>query len=93
MGSQENITWDVEEAGEIRVSSREHHYRSAQTLSASLLRTKSDPELVNKVRFRCLKNFVANLQQVIFGTKLIVLFPAIPAAIAAESYNLGRVSV
>ncbi|WOG89092.1 hypothetical protein DCAR_0208328 [Daucus carota subsp. sativus] len=90
MGSQENITWDVEEAGEIRVSSREHHYRSAQTLSASLLRTKSDPELVNKVRFRCLKNFVANLQQVIFGTKLIVLFPAIPAAIAAESYNLGR---
>ncbi|KAL1819668.1 hypothetical protein ACET3Z_014537 [Daucus carota] len=90
MGSQENITWDVEEAGEIRVSSREHHYRSAQTLSASLLRTKSDPELVNKVRFRCLKNFVANLQQVIFGTKLIVLFPAIPAAIAAQSYNLGR---
>lgn len=92
MGSQENIIWD-EEAGEVKVLGKDHHHRTAQTLSASLLRKKSDPELVNKVRFRVLKNFVANLQEVIFGTKLFVLFPAIPAAIVAESYNIGRVSV
>ncbi|KAK1371565.1 Vacuolar cation/proton exchanger [Heracleum sosnowskyi] len=89
MGSQENIIWD-EEAGEVTVLGKEHHHRTAQTLSASLLRKMSDPELVNKVRFRVLKNFVANLQEVIFGTKLFVLFPAIPAAIVAESYSIGR---
>lgn len=92
MGSQENIIWD-EESGEVKVLGKEHHHRTAQTLSASLLRKKSDPELVNKVRFRVLKNFVANLQEVIFGTKLFVLLPAIPAAIVAESYSIGRVSV
>lgn len=92
MGSQENIICD-EEAGEVKVLSKDHHHRTSQTLSASLLRKKSDPELVNKVRFQVLKNFAANLQEVIFGTKLFVLFPAIPAAIVAESYNIGRVSL
>lgn len=78
MGSHGN-NYDVEE-GEDRVLVKDHH------------RKNSDVELVTKVRFRLLRMFLANLQQVIFGTKLFVLFPAIPSAILAQSYNIGRVS-
>ncbi|XP_028061245.1 vacuolar cation/proton exchanger 3-like [Camellia sinensis] len=35
---------------------------------------------------------LANLQEVILGTKLSVLFPAIPLAVVAECYGFGRVS-
>lgn len=78
MGSHRD-NWDVEE-GEDKVLVKEH-------------RNNSEGELVTNVRFRLLRIFVANLQQVIFGTKLFVLFPAIPAAIMAKSYNIGRVSI
>lgn len=44
-------------------------------------------------RFRMLRAFVVNLQKVIFETKLLVLFPAIPMAFVAQCYSLGRVSV
>jgi Ca2+:H+ antiporter len=37
-------------------------------------------------------HFLTNLQEVILGTKLAVLFPAIPLAIAADYYKFGRVS-
>ncbi|XP_047330320.1 vacuolar cation/proton exchanger 3-like [Impatiens glandulifera] len=37
-----------------------------------------------------LMTFLANLQKVILGTKLSLLFPAIPLAIAAQYYGLGR---
>ena len=40
-----------------------------------------------------LRQFLANLQEVILGTKIAVLFPAIPLAIVADFYNFGRVSV
>lgn len=66
--------------------------RTAQNMSNSLLRKKSDPLLVSKLRFQMLRQFLANLQEVILGTKLAVLFPAIPLAIAADFYKFGRVS-
>ncbi|WOG87402.1 hypothetical protein DCAR_0206626 [Daucus carota subsp. sativus] len=76
MGSQGN-NWDVEQ-GEDKALVKEHHRR------------RSDLEPVTKARFRLFSVFLANLQEVIFGTKLFVLFPAIPSAIFAKSYNLGR---
>lgn len=66
--------------------------RTPQTMSSSLLRKKSDPILVSKVRFQMLRDFLTNLQEVILGTKLAILFPAIPLAIAADFYHFGRVS-
>nr|GMD18847.1 vacuolar cation/proton exchanger 3-like [Ipomoea batatas] len=64
--------------------------RTAHSLSSSMVRKKSDPELVSRVRFRVLRDFLANLQEVILGTKLCVLFPAIPLAVLAQFYSFGR---
>ncbi|XWS52996.1 hypothetical protein CRYUN_Cryun11dG0120000 [Craigia yunnanensis] len=64
--------------------------KTAQNMSTSLMRKKSDPMLVSRVRFQMLRQFLANLQEVILGTKLAVLFPAIPLAIAADFYKFGR---
>lgn len=64
--------------------------RTPQTMSSSLLRKKSDPILMSKVRFQMLRDFLTNLQEVILGTKLAILFPAIPLAIVADFYHFGR---
>ncbi|XP_042957456.1 vacuolar cation/proton exchanger 3-like isoform X3 [Carya illinoinensis] len=64
--------------------------RSAQNVSSSILRKKSDPALVSKIRFKMLRQMLANLQEVVLGTKLAVLFPAIPLAVVADFYNFGR---
>lgn len=66
--------------------------RTPQTMSSSLLRKKSDPILVSKVRFQLLSDLLTNLQEVILGTKLALLFPAIPLAIVAQFCHFGRVS-
>jgi Ca2+:H+ antiporter len=66
--------------------------KTPQNLSSSMVRKKSDPILVTNVRFQMVRNFLHNLQEVILGTKLAVLFPAIPLAIAADFYHFGRVS-
>lgn len=66
--------------------------RTPQNMSSSLLRKKSDPILVSKGRFGLLSDFLTNLQEVILGTKLALLFPAIPLAIVADFYHFGRVS-
>lgn len=66
--------------------------RTPLTMSSSLLRKKSDPILVSKVRFQILSDFLTNLQEVILGTKLALLFPAIPLAVVANFYHFGRVS-
>lgn len=55
--------------------------------------TKKCLFLVTKVRFQMLGNFTTNLREVIFGTKLAVLFPAVPLAVVADFYKLGRVSM
>ncbi|KAM6550651.1 hypothetical protein CsatB_000459 [Cannabis sativa] len=59
-------------------------------MSSSSLRKKSDIKLVSKVPCALLRTFLANLQEVILGTKLSILFPAIPLAIAAHSFGFGR---
>lgn len=66
------------------------HGRTAHNMSSSSLRKKSDITLVSKVRCALLRNFLVNIQEVILGTKLSILFPAIPAAIIAECYGFGR---
>lgn len=63
-------------------SSRElRHGRTAHNMSSSSLRKKSDLRVIQKVPYKGLKDFLTNLQEVILGTKLAILFPAIPAAI------------
>ncbi|PPD88341.1 hypothetical protein GOBAR_DD14750 [Gossypium barbadense] len=75
----------------LKGSSKEiRHGRTAHNMSSSSLRKKSDLTLVSKVRYAMLRQFLANLQEVILGTKLSVLFPAIPLAIVAECYGFGR---
>ncbi|XP_059428030.1 vacuolar cation/proton exchanger 3-like [Corylus avellana] len=69
---------------------RHGHGRTAHNLSATSLRKKSDLTLISKIPYVCLRQMLANLQEVVFGTKLFVLFPAIPLAILAECYGFGR---
>ncbi|XP_021753905.1 vacuolar cation/proton exchanger 3-like [Chenopodium quinoa] len=64
--------------------------RTAHNMSSSSLRRKSELQLINKVQCGLLKNILTNLQEVFLGTKLALLFPAIPLAIAAHHYNFGR---
>ncbi|KAK6245059.1 hypothetical protein QUC31_011468 [Theobroma cacao] len=79
------------ENGNLKGSSKEiRHGRTAHNLSSSSLRKKSDLTLVSKIRYGMLRQFLTNLQEVILGTKLSVLFPAIPLAVVAESYGFGR---
>ncbi|KAG6744236.1 hypothetical protein POTOM_052949 [Populus tomentosa] len=79
------------ENGNLKGSSKEIRYgRTAHNMSSSSLRKKSDLTLVSKVRCGMLRNLLTNLQEVILGTKLTVLFPAIPLAIAADCYGFGR---
>ncbi|CAN8317042.1 unnamed protein product [Cochlearia groenlandica] len=78
--------WSAAENGNANLtakgSSRElRHGRTAHNMSSSSLRKKSDLRVIQKVPYKGLKDFLANIQEVILGTKLAILFPAIPAAI------------
>lgn len=80
------------ENGNVKVLSKEIRVaRTAHNLSASSLRKKSDIDLASKVRCNVLKKFLVNLQEVMFGTKLCVLLPAVPLAMFAECYGFARV--
>ncbi|TYH32538.1 hypothetical protein ES288_A01G260100v1 [Gossypium darwinii] len=82
------------ENGNLKGLSKEiRHGRTAHNMSSSSLRKKSHLTLVSKVPCRKLRQFLANLQEVILGTKLSVLFPAIPLAIVADCYGFARVSL
>ncbi|PKA50703.1 Vacuolar cation/proton exchanger 1 [Apostasia shenzhenica] len=73
--------------------SMEMHYgqgRTAHSMSSSSLRKRSDLSLVSKVQCRFLRDLLANLQEIFFGTKLFVLFVAVPLAIIAQSCGFGR---
>ncbi|VVB11978.1 unnamed protein product [Arabis nemorensis] len=78
--------WSAAENGNANVtakgSSRElRHGRTAHNMSSSSLRKKSDLRVIQKVPCKGLKDFLSNLQEVVLGTKLAILFPAIPVAI------------
>ncbi|XP_038904774.1 vacuolar cation/proton exchanger 3-like isoform X1 [Benincasa hispida] len=66
------------------------HARTAHNMSSSSLRKKSDLTLVPKVRFGCLRQLLVNLQEVIFGTRIWILFPAVPLAVLADSFGFPR---
>ncbi|MCD7454159.1 Vacuolar cation/proton exchanger 1 [Datura stramonium] len=89
-------TWLLEN-GNIKPLSKEmrhghgrSHGRTAHNVSSSSLRKKSDLTLVRKVPCAIIRDVLANVQEVIFGTKLFVLFIAIPFAILAHYKNFGR---
>ncbi|KAK2979994.1 hypothetical protein RJ640_020020 [Escallonia rubra] len=67
-----------------------HASRTAHNMSSSSLRKKSDLTLVSKVRYTHVRMLLANLQEVLLGTKLSSLFPAIPLAIVVHYCNFGR---
>ncbi|KAI3694656.1 hypothetical protein L1987_77624 [Smallanthus sonchifolius] len=83
MSSSEN--YDLEN-GEIAKSV------SPEKLRESLLRTRSqtDDLSLSPVRFRILRDFLANVRKVVFETKLFVLFPAVPMAFVAHCFSFGR---
>ncbi|KAL6615373.1 hypothetical protein ACP70R_037643 [Stipagrostis hirtigluma subsp. patula] len=66
------------------------HARTAHNMSSSALRKKSDASLVRKVPVAPLRPVLANLQEVFLGTKLAILFPAVPLAIAAQLAHFGQ---
>lgn len=69
------------------------HWRTAHGMSSSSLRKKSDAALVRKVPVAPLRPVLANLQEVFLGTKLAVLFLAVPLAVAAQCAHFGKVWV
>ncbi|KAM3325788.1 vacuolar cation/proton exchanger 3 [Capsicum chacoense] len=88
-------TWLLEN-GNIKPLSKEMRHghgrsygRTAHNVSSSSLRKKSDLTLVRKVPCAVIRDVLANVQEVIFGTKLFVLFIAIPFAILAHNKNFG----
>ncbi|ESR38300.1 vacuolar cation/proton exchanger 3 [Citrus sinensis] len=100
MDSQE--VWELENGGHIDSSSKEiirnnnnndnsnEAAKTTQIVSTPIMRKKSDPLLPSNVRFRILREFLANLQEVILGTRLALLFPAVPLAVIARLNNFGR---
>uniref|UniRef100_A0A0D3EQ49 Vacuolar cation/proton exchanger n=1 Tax=Oryza barthii TaxID=65489 RepID=A0A0D3EQ49_9ORYZ len=82
------------EAGR-KLAARHPHGRSrtAHNMSSSSLRKKSDAALVRKVPVAPLRPLLANLQEVFLATKLAVLFPAVPLAIAAQCFRFDQVWV
>lgn len=90
--------WSVAENGNASMtakgSSRELRLgRTAHNMSSSSLRKKSDLRVIQKVPYKGLKDFLSNLQEVILGTKLAILFPAIPAAIICTCCGVSQVYI
>ncbi|XP_051113653.1 vacuolar cation/proton exchanger 3-like [Andrographis paniculata] len=79
-------TWLLESGGKKAVAMR----RTAHNVSSSSLRKKSDLALVSRIRVGFLRAFLANLQEVLLGTKLSPLLLAVPFAILAHYRHYGR---
>ena len=84
----------MENGGNHKNLSREmRHARTAHNLSSTSLRKRSDLSVVRKVPCGLIRDVLANIQEVVLGTKLAILFPAIPLAIVADFCGFGRVSI
>ncbi|GAB2265721.1 Vacuolar cation/proton exchanger 3 [Dionaea muscipula] len=90
--SSHNEPWAMENGHMMNGKGKEaiRHGRTAHNMSSSSLRKKSDISLVAKVPCGLLRSLLANLQEVILGTKLSVLFPAIALAILAQHYDFDK---
>ncbi|KAL3536517.1 hypothetical protein ACH5RR_004978 [Cinchona calisaya] len=83
--------WMLENGGNLKILSKEmKHGRTAHNMSSSSLRKKSDTSLISKLPYAFLRKFLSNLQEIFLGTKLSILFLAIPFAIIAQYQNFGR---
>ncbi|GAB4830085.1 Vacuolar cation/proton exchanger 3 [Ancistrocladus abbreviatus] len=85
--------WSMENGGSLLMKGSSKEVRPGRTvhnMSSSSLRKKSDISIVSKVRSGLLRNLLINLQEVICGTKLFILFLAAPLAVVAKHYHFGR---
>ncbi|CAK8541913.1 unnamed protein product [Lathyrus sativus] len=93
-GQEEQRTWLLENGNPkiLNNDSRNGNGRSrrAHNFSSASLRKKSKFPLVSHIRWGSLRKVLANIQEVILGTKLSLLFPAIPAAIVAHYLRFGQ---
>ncbi|CAI9288103.1 unnamed protein product [Lactuca saligna] len=78
-------TYDMENGDILRTIQVVKPEKSTTSTSTS----SSDVSLDVHVRFQILRMLIANVQEVMFGTKLSVLLPAIPFAFVAEFYDVG----
>ncbi|KAL8214766.1 hypothetical protein R6Q57_004215 [Mikania cordata] len=78
------------ENGTVKTLTRTSHSRTAHNMSSSSLRKKSDMALISKLPSSLLRNFLSSLHEVIFGTKLSLLFLAVPIAGAAHFFRLSQ---
>lgn len=92
MASNQEQPWLLENGNLKGLSKENRTGRTAHNMSSSSLRKKSDLTLVSKIPCSLLRQFLTNLQEVMLGTKLSVLFPAIPLAIVAQCFGFARVS-
>ncbi|CAH9101041.1 unnamed protein product [Cuscuta epithymum] len=96
--AQDQQTAWLLENGNIKLLSKEMRHghgqsyggRTAHNMSSSSLRKKSDLTLVKKVRCGFLRDLLISLQEVFLGTKLSILFVAIPFAILAQYLHYQR---
>jgi len=79
------------EPGAKEIAAR-HLGRTAHNMSSSSLRKKSDLALLRKVPCAPLRRLLDNLQEVLLGTKLVLLFPAVILALAARIFHFGQAS-
>lgn len=59
--------------------------------ASSMIRKRSDLKLISRVRWEFLRRILTNLQHVLLGTKLFLLFPAVPLAVVAHRFDCPRV--
>ncbi|KAK8713972.1 hypothetical protein V6N13_149174 [Hibiscus sabdariffa] len=91
MGSLEEEPCLLEDVNPKSSGKESRHGKTAINMSSSLLRKKSsDLPVVSAVRRPMHRHFLANLQEVVLGTKLSVVFPVIPLAFVAQYYGFGR---
>ncbi|PKA56780.1 Vacuolar cation/proton exchanger 1a [Apostasia shenzhenica] len=64
--------------------------RNARRMSSMSFRMKSGLSLSSTVSCELLRKLVLNVQEVLLGTKLVLLFPAVPLAIAGHCYGFGQ---